>query len=809
MVRKIIITCFISVVALFCTIQIMGQSSVDSLVDLSHEQLGPQELISINNKLGNLLRQPYPDSALRYYRRSLKLAQMKGLTHDYIDAYSNIGISWVYKGNNDSAVFYLEESIKLAGKNNYSEGVASGYNSLGLVEVRRRQYEDAIPYFNKVFDILGENNGQDLTSKVYNNLGLAYKRLHKYDSSLYYYLESLKIKEAVKDLKGIGITTNNIALVYQKLGEIDLSIKYLDRSLLIRKQLSNSYGQAVVYNNLGLMYEAKNMPDTALEYYLNALDLFKVTHRKAKVAVCYNNIGSVYAQLKNYKMAIDYLDKSLKMSQKSDDLLGQANSYLDLADFYSKLRNYYKSIQNYRLSYKIGKEIDDFDIKIESFKGLYGAFEQLGRNDSALHYYRTMIQYKDSLLIAESRQRVELLEIQYQTLKKEKENEELLKENHINRAKIKQGLLVAVLLAVLLVFFIILAMVTIYNRNKIKKTMKLISAQKSEIEVQSTQLEQTYQDVKDLSQFKEEMSGMIVHDLKNPINTIINLADIGKSSENALLVKHSAKKMLNLVMNILDVQKYEDAGVELNKQNCELRYVIFRAIDEVRFNAQLKNIDIILPQTIDYIVDVDTVIFERVFINLLTNALKFSPEGSKIEIKYEALTDTNFIIHVIDKGPGISADMKPIIFHKYKQDEKKSIGYAGSTGIGLSFCRIAIESHNGEIGVDSRLGLGSDFWMRIDYIKRIRLDNIVKQSVTHDDDLEMFISYDVKELIRPHAERLSRCLVYQISEIRKEMIKLNDMEHQAVEHFANKLNEAVLACDEKRYKNLLEIVLSK
>ncbi len=75
--------------------------------------------------------------------------------------------------------------------------------------------------------------------------------------------------------------------------------------------------------------------------------------------------------------------------------------------------------------------------------------------------------------------------------------------------------------------------------------------------------------MKVLSQFKEEMSGMIVHDLKNPINTIINIAD-SDNNENGLLIKHSGKKMLNLVMNILDVQKYENAGFELVRQLAEL-----------------------------------------------------------------------------------------------------------------------------------------------------------------------------------------------------------------------------------------------
>ncbi len=806
--RKLIFSPLLTAILLCVSTISISSNQIDSLLNLASKTDNQASLISYYNQVGNALRKTYPDSAMIFYKASLKLASKNHSNKNYAETISGIGVVWAIKNNYDSAIFFTNKSIELARQNNNIELITKGLNSLGLIEIRRMNYKKAIPLLKKAYDYTSTNNDIKLKSKINNNLGLAYNRIHKYDSSLIYYLASLKIKEKTSDQKGIGSTTSNIALVYEKLGDFDLSISYLEQSLNIRQRNKNEYGEAIVYNNLGLVYESKEEYTKAMEYYLKSLILMQKLQKKARMATCYNNIGSILAKQKDFRHAIKYLNKALEINIELNNIQGQAYTYLDLGNFYRQIRNYYKAIKYYKQCFSIAKKFDDIDIKTQCYQGLYYSYEQLGATDIAFHYFKTMVYLKDSISIEKSKKRVELLEIEYQILKRKKENEALLKENQSNKAKIKHTFFTATLLAILLVFFILISVGTIYNRNKIKKAAELISLQKNEIQQQTKELKKANAKMKELSQFKEEMSGMIVHDLKNPINTIINIAD-SDNNENGLLIKHSGKKMLNLVMNILDVQKYENAGFELVKQFAELRYIIYKAIAEVKYNAQLKNIEFILPKKTDYVLNVDVGVFERILVNLLSNALKFSPDNSKIKIEYETLGNNKVKIHIIDKGPGIKNELLPSIFDKFNQVEKRNIGFSGSTGIGLTFCKIAIESHEGNIGVSSKQGVGSDFWLLVDYSKKIALGKAkYKDEKTKDFD-DLYLSYDTKELLTPYIERISDYLVYQISDIRKIISKLNKIDNKSIRKYSKELNDTVLACNETRYKYLIKLVLDQ
>ncbi|MDP6507225.1 MAG: ATP-binding protein, partial [Planctomycetota bacterium] len=108
----------------------------------------------------------------------------------------------------------------------------------------------------------------------------------------------------------------------------------------------------------------------------------------------------------------------------------------------------------------------------------------------------------------------------------------------------------------------------------------------------------------------------------------------------------------------------------------------------------------------------DAELIKRVIQNLLGNALKFTPSDGTISVSILNGGDT-VKIAITDSGPGIPEDYRDKIFEKYGQVEARQQGKKYSTGIGLSFCKLAVEAHGGEIGVDSEVGKGSTFWFKI------------------------------------------------------------------------------------------------
>lgn len=256
-----------------------------------------------------------------------------------------------------------------------------------------------------------------------------------------------------------------------------------------------------------------------------------------------------------------------------------------------------------------------------------------------------------------------------------------------------------------------------YKKNKIilektvsKKTIDL-ELKKNELIRQRDELKKTLNKNQQLEQFKESLISMIVHDLKNPLNSIIGFSSLN----DAIFIEHihnASKQMLHLVENILDVRKYETSSLKLFYRKINLNQLINDAIEEVSF-LLTKNNNINIENNVEEInTQVDPEIIKRVFINLLTNAIKFSPNNSNISINSN--TDKNsIIVSIIDQGKGIPEEERDSIFDLYQQLNAKKSGISNSTGIGLNFCKIAIEEHNGKIWVESNGNQGACFKIKL------------------------------------------------------------------------------------------------
>ena len=201
----------------------------------------------------------------------------------------------------------------------------------------------------------------------------------------------------------------------------------------------------------------------------------------------------------------------------------------------------------------------------------------------------------------------------------------------------------------------------LYNKQlekNVSDRIEQIKIQKDEIEKQSDILKETNIQLFELSAFKESLTSMIIHDLKNPLNIVLNF-----SKDDRVLFAGS--QMLNLVHNLLDVQRYENSVMKLNCKMVSLRELLQNAVFQMNFLIKEKNIDLNLSLSKDYQINVDEEIINRVFVNLLSNALKFTPMLGKVRIfikeKIESIS-----IYFADSGPEIPKDQK-MIFEKFGQ----------------------------------------------------------------------------------------------------------------------------------------------
>ncbi len=232
-----------------------------------------------------------------------------------------------------------------------------------------------------------------------------------------------------------------------------------------------------------------------------------------------------------------------------------------------------------------------------------------------------------------------------------------------------------------------------------------------EIEMKSRQLEIA-------SQHKSEFLANMSHELRTPLNAIIGFSEVlgerlfgdmnDKQTEYVRDITESGRHLLSLINEILDLSKIEAGRMELDVAEFDLATTIENTLSLVRERAQRRGIA--LRSTLDVAVTTlhaDERKVKQVLLNLLSNALKFTPEGGAIDVVTSA-TDKVFEIAVKDTGVGIAPDEQDSVFEEFRQVGSASKKIEG-TGLGLAISRKFVELHGGKIWVTSQLGAGSTF----------------------------------------------------------------------------------------------------
>lgn len=228
-----------------------------------------------------------------------------------------------------------------------------------------------------------------------------------------------------------------------------------------------------------------------------------------------------------------------------------------------------------------------------------------------------------------------------------------------------------------------------------------------------------FENAKALEQQRSEFLALLTHDIKNPLTVILGHADLlleeakeqgveDKEREDSLLwMKSSALTVLSLVENYLDLSRLEEGQRTLAQVPVRLNELLGRVRQQYKAEAQQRRIALELDLQKELpVIAGDSLALERVFANLISNALKFTPAGGIITIS-SASHQGEAVTTVADNGPGIAPEELPFIFDKYRRTA--SAGQRKGTGLGLFIVKTLVEAHSGRVEVQSALGQGTCF----------------------------------------------------------------------------------------------------
>jgi len=232
------------------------------------------------------------------------------------------------------------------------------------------------------------------------------------------------------------------------------------------------------------------------------------------------------------------------------------------------------------------------------------------------------------------------------------------------------------------------------------------------------------QELKKLERIRTELFNMLIHDLKGPLSEVVASLDIlsyiikDENIEYIQSAQSACDTLLRMISDLLDITRLEEGCLHLIHEKIDPAQLIHEAVTRLGSMAAAREIEVreIPGPAHAACFSADRGILMRVMQNLLINAVQHSSHGSSVECGFEWLEKTvSFFVQ--DHGPGIAPEFQEAIFNKFFQITKKRDGRRFSTGLGLTFCKMAVEAHLGFIGVESDGVSGSRFIFKIPCIE--------------------------------------------------------------------------------------------
>ncbi|MCD4745549.1 MAG: tetratricopeptide repeat protein [Bacteroidales bacterium] len=628
-----------------------------------------------------------PNTAIGKAKQALEISQKANYTAGIAKSLHNIGIFKKANGEYKAAFDLLEQSKYNYEKIKDTTNLITCLIDIGDIYFKQSDYVPAIKYFDEArkLTILKKDNSR--LSRIYHILGSIFKQQKQYEKALEYYVMSLDINKKSDFKLGMSVNYLNIGSVYLDMKEFSMAMENYLKALEIKKAINDYKGIATTLNNIGMIYLEQKEFQKALVYHNQAYNKYKELDDKTGIAISFCNLANDYLGTNNIVLALKYANESLKLMEDVNSLQIQTEIYRILSEIHTQQQQYHKALQ-YHKKYKL---FNDSIVNIEAIR---------------------------QITEMESKFEVEKKEKEITLLNAEKEKQDL----QIQKQNLQRNLMFGIILLILSVLIFLFWVF----RNKQKLNRKL----------------------EELNLTKSRFFANISHEFRTPLTLLLGplekLMDKAKNDDKGLfeMMYRNATRLLFLDNQLLDLSKLEAGKLNLMVTESEITQDIKGMVMSFQSLSDKKNIvfKTVFPEhKIQAFFDHDKL--EKIIYNLLSNALKFTPEKGKVNFdlsliskKMELPNELRKIagqiicISVNDTGPGISKEKQLHIFDRFYQvDSGYNRNFEGS-GLGLSLTKELVELHKGKIIVDSKPAKGSTFTVYLPIDKNAySIDEIAKE----------------------------------------------------------------------------------
>ena len=628
------------------------------------------------------------------------------------------------KGNYDKSKELQSRACKLANEVDYGKGKILCFNNQGIRERTQGNYFLAEGKHKAALEIARNIGNQFLISVSLNNLGVVYRRLDNIERALECHLESLEIAKLMRNQKGIAISLNSIGNIYLTRKEYDKALETFEDCIKIETRLNNKLGVAINLNNIGYIYDEQGDYLKALSYYEKSLAANQEVGSKKGLAISFNDIGGIKRKLGELDQALKYFAKALEINKGAGYKQYAVYNYINIGDVHFEKQGYDLALQHYSKGLEIATEISKMVQMSQCYDKISQVYEKTGNLSESLRNYKESIRYRDSLNNQENEKTVSQLLTRYETKNKELQIKELESVKEIQTAKIERRriTIIALVISIILALILLAVLYKNYQRKKLVNSLLLekkdeIEKQKQHIETKNKTLESKNKELIDLNLEKNNVLGIIAHDLRSPMNHIIGLTSImgyGKETlsddqlQSLEMISDTSTRMREMINRILDINSMDSKEITLDLEEVNVSALLQKVIKEFLDPANKKNIQLNTDIAQDLSATLDKNYTLQVVENLIANALKFSPKDKSIFIRLMKNRD-KVRIEIEDQGQGIKKSEQHRLFQKFQVLSSKPTAGEKSTGLGLYIVKTFVDAMGGEVWYESGENGGAVF----------------------------------------------------------------------------------------------------
>ncbi|WP_350105944.1 tetratricopeptide repeat-containing sensor histidine kinase [Fulvivirga sp.] len=646
-----------------------------------------------------------------------------------IEVYNQLG--WEYrKSEPDSTIIYAERAIALTQRLKSNRGIAKPLNYIGIGYHYKGDNVKSFEYYNKALEEAEMHNDSSQYAHALNSLGRLHLNQGDFIKSYDTYFKALRIFEVIKDYEGVSYCYKSLAELYQTQDNYEKALEMSEKSFQLRIESGNIRGQISILIEIAGIYEKLGNFDKAFDHYLQAKLKAESIDDKINIANIDLGISELYYSEEKYDEALIFGLKAFRSVSNTQnmDLRGQIE--LQLGKVYFEQRVYDTSKSYLEKVIEDSGKTQDLSLQRDAY---YYLSEIAANQNDVTASYNAFLKYTElnhALDNAEVARTIERLESRFEIEKKNQENE-ILKaqqardEAIIERQQIQNIALTAVIFVVssLLVFIWVMSRKRRADNLKLREKNEEIAAQREEISrqndhinTQNEKLQKRNSDLAQLNQEKDTLMNIVAHDLKSPFNRIkgitelLKLSGLNEEQKNYNeLLKDISQSGIDLIRDLLDVNSFEDDSRKKDISKVDACDLLLTKAKYFYSDAKTKKIEIVTDiKDAHAYMHTDETYLSRILDNLISNAIKFSNQNSKVVLG-AARKDNSVLIFIQDSGPGFNEEDKKHLYKKFKKLSAQPTAGESSNGLGLAIVKTLVDRLNGVIKLESEIGGGSKF----------------------------------------------------------------------------------------------------